>query len=79
MDRKTFQATNHRTIIRVRYSGSSHLNRVELQNGCLSLGHANLFIPSTIGGSCGNVEAAKLVFSNRYISRVNGSPYSETK
>ena len=74
MDRKTFQATNHRTIIRVRYSGSSHLNRVELQNGCLSLGHANLFIPSTIGGSCidsipnsGNVEAAKLVFSNRCV------------
>jgi len=27
-------------------SGSSFLNHVELQNGCLSLGHANLFIPS---------------------------------
>ena len=40
----------------VRYSSgegrSSYLNRVELQNGCLSLGHANTFIPSTLGGAC---------------------------
>ena len=27
------------------------MNRVELQNGCLSLGHANTFIPSTLAGS----------------------------
>jgi len=33
-------------------SGSSYLNRVELQNGCLTLGHANTFIPSTLSGSC---------------------------
>lgn len=33
-------------------SGSSFLNRVELQNGCLSRGHSNLFIPSTLNGSC---------------------------
>ena len=31
-----------------RCSGNSFLNRVELQNGCLALGHANLFILSTI-------------------------------
>ncbi len=35
-----------------RNSGSSYLNRVELQNGCLALAHANLFIPSTLSGSC---------------------------
>ncbi len=39
------------TLLSTRCSGSSYLNRVELQNGCLSLGHANTFIPSTLGGS----------------------------
>ena len=33
------------TLVTTRSSGSSYLNRVELQNGCLSLGHANTFIP----------------------------------
>jgi len=33
------------TLVTTRDSGSSYLNKVELQNGCLSLGHANLFIP----------------------------------
>ena len=32
------------TLVTARSSGSSYLNRVELQNGCLSLGHANTFI-----------------------------------
>ena len=36
------------TLVTTRSSGSSYLNRVELQNGCLSLGHANTFIPSTL-------------------------------
>ncbi len=40
------------TLITARNSGSSYLNTVELQNGCLALAHANLFIPSTPGGSC---------------------------
>ena len=40
------------TLVTARNSGSSYLNRVELQNGCLALAHANLFIPSTLGGSC---------------------------
>lgn len=31
---------------------SKTCNCVELQNGCLSLGHANTFIPSTLAGSC---------------------------
>ena len=39
------------TIVIVRCSGSNYLNRVELQNDCLALGHANLFIPSTLSGS----------------------------
>lgn len=40
------------TLVTTRSSGSSFLNRVELQNGCLSRGHSNLFIPSTLSGSC---------------------------
>ena len=47
------------TLVTTR-SGSSYLNRVELQNGCLSLGHANTFIPSTIGGSCMDEATGKL-------------------
>ena len=39
-------------MVTTRSSGSSYRNRVELQNGCLSLGHANLFIHSTLNGSC---------------------------
>lgn len=40
------------TIVTSRCSGCSYLNRVELQNGCLSRAHANTFIPSTLAGSC---------------------------
>lgn len=40
------------TLVSARNGGASYLNRVELQNGCLSLAHANVFIPSTLGGSC---------------------------
>ena len=39
------------TLVTSRCSGSSYLDRVELQNGCLSLDHSNAFIPSTLGGS----------------------------
>ena len=39
-------------ILTTRDSGSSNKNRVELQNGCLALAHSNLFIPSTLNGSC---------------------------
>ena len=76
------------TIVTSRFSGGSYLNKVELQNGCLSVGHANLFIPSTIHGSNmnamgqidkeqqkKNLEAAMDV----YISVVNGSPCHGTK
>ena len=40
------------TMVTTRNSGSSYKNRVELQNGCLALAHANLFIPSTLNGLC---------------------------
>ena len=40
------------TLVMTMTSGSLNLNRVELQNGCLSLGHVNTFILSTIGGNC---------------------------
>ena len=36
------------TMLSSRSSGASHLNRVELQNGCLALGHSNLFIPNFV-------------------------------
>ena len=36
------------TLVSSRASGSSYLNHVELQN---ALGHTNLFVPSTMGGS----------------------------
>ena len=39
------------TVVTSRFSGGSYLNRVELLNGCLSVGHSNVFIPSTILGS----------------------------
>uniref|UniRef100_A0A1X7VJG4 Uncharacterized protein n=1 Tax=Amphimedon queenslandica TaxID=400682 RepID=A0A1X7VJG4_AMPQE len=76
------------TLITTRCSGSSYLNRVELQNGCLSRCHSNTFIPSTISGSCvdsetGNINKEKLkenlsLAINAYISRVNNSPCGNT-
>ena len=39
------------TLVTTRCSGDSYLNRVELQNGCLSKGHNNTFILSTLRGS----------------------------
>ena len=76
------------TLITARNSGASYLNRVELQNGCLALGHSNTFIPSTLGGSCtdsitGNVDAEKLKSNmnlaiEAYISRVDGCPCGGT-
>ena len=62
-----------------RSSGSSYKNRVELQNRCLVLGHANLFIPSTLNGLCmvsGEVDDDLLCKNldsaiNLYISRVD--------
>ena len=60
---------------------------MELQNGCQALAHANLFIPSTLGGSCidsktGKVDPEKfkqnmLLATEVYINRVNGAPCGE--
>ncbi|CAB4005889.1 Chromatin modification-related YNG2 [Paramuricea clavata] len=70
------------TMVTTRFAGGSYLNKVELQNGCLALGHSNVYIPSTIHGSnivngeldqeklCKNLEAAITVYTNT----VNGSP-----
>jgi len=76
------------TLVTTRSSGSSYLNRVELQNGCLALGHPNTYIPSTLAGSCldpqsGMISEHKLkqnlsVAIDAYISRVNGCPCGDT-
>ena len=65
-----------------------HLNRVELQNGCLSLAHANLFIPSNLHGSCfdpstGKVDNERLkrnmdTAADIYISRTNAAPCADS-
>ena len=75
------------TLVTTR-SGSSYLNRVELQNGCLSLAHSNIFIPSTLAGSCidqqtGKISQSKLkenldLAIDAYMSRVNGCPCGTT-
>ena len=75
------------TLIRGRNSGASYRNRVELQNGCLALAHANLFIPSTLNGSClssGGKINEKLLRDNLndandvYISGVDKEPCAGT-
>ena len=74
-------------LVTTRDSGSSNKNRVELQNGCLAQGHTNLFIPSSLNGSCmdnGKVDYEKLSENlndaiDVYISRVNGCPCGDAK
>lgn len=86
--RRHLEVKTTATLVTSRNSGASFRNRVELQNGCLALGHANLFIPSTLNGSCltqsggvnedtlrKNLESAIDV----YISRVDGSPCASTE
>ena len=73
-------------MLSTRSSGSSYKNRVELQNGCLSLGHASLFIPSALNGSCiisGKVNDEILCKNldsaiDVYLSRVDKSPCAKT-
>ena len=76
------------TLVTSRSNGSSYLNRVELQNGCLALAHSNLFIPSTLNGPCrdsdGNFCEEKLKANlnsatDVYIERCNGAPCGNTK
>ena len=73
-------------MVTTRSSSSSFLNRVELQNGCLSRGHSNLFIPSTLSGSCSedsNINNDILCRNldlaiDTYISFVNKAPCGST-
>ena len=75
------------TIV-TRSSGSSYLNKVELMNGCIALGHSGTFIPCTLGCSCidkstGAVDQDKLKHNlelaiGAYTSRVNGCKCGDT-
>ncbi|CAB3997451.1 Chromatin modification-related YNG2 [Paramuricea clavata] len=80
------------TLVTSRFAGGSYLNKVELQNGCLALGHSNLFIPSTIYGSnfvngeldrkmlVQNLEAALSVYINTVIgAQCGGKPIHLTR
>lgn len=75
------------TLVTTRCSGSSYLNRVELQNGCLSVAHGNFFIPSTIHGSNfgknGSIDYEKLernldAATDVYISKCNNAPFGNS-
>lgn len=75
------------TMVTSRNSGASYRNRVELQNGCLALVHANVFIPSTLNGNCvdGSGETNMNILENNlnsaidvYIDRVDGAPCAST-
>lgn len=77
---------NRAMLTLTRNSGSSYRNHVELQNGCLALAHANVFIPSTLHGSRmanGEVNDEILFKSldaaiDAYISRVDQAPCAGT-
>ncbi len=79
---------NYITLVSTRSSGSSYLNRVELQNGCLTKAHSNLFIPSTLSGSCndeetGTIDQGRLrenleLATDVYINRCDGCPCGDT-
>ena len=83
LERPTFA-----TLLTTRSSGASYLNRVELQNGCLAVAHANLFIPSNLNRSCFDPESGKLnqerlktnmdIATNIYISRCDNAPCGDT-
>lgn len=75
------------TLVTTRCSGSSYLNRVELQNGCLAVAHSNIFIPSTIHGSNfarnGSIDHDKLEqnlesATDVYISKCNNAAFGES-
>lgn len=74
------------TLVTAQNSGTSYLNHVKLQNGCLS--HANLFIHSNLQGSCFNPETGRIdqerlrrnieLATDIYISRAKGAPCGDT-
>lgn len=69
-------------------SGLSYLNKVDLQSGCLALGHASLFIPYTLGGPLFNPDIGEVnkdrlrnnmeLATSVYIDHVNHSPCGNT-
>ena len=76
------------TIVSTRHSGGSYLNKVELLNGCISVAHSNVFIPSTLNGPChaadGSIDEEKVksnqdTASDVYIDRVSGATFNERK
>ena len=75
------------TLVTTRCSGDSYLNRVELQNGCLSRGHSNTFVPSTLHdppySDDGQFDKEKYKENmsaaiDQYIKRVDGTPCMKT-
>ena len=78
----------HATFVTTRYSGGSYLNKVELQNGCLTRAHANMFIPSTLSGDPYGSEYGSLnqeaynenmdLATEVYIHRCNQTPFGTT-
>ena len=68
-------------LVTSRNSESSYPNCVEMENGCLALARANIFISSTLGGSCMDTTTGKAdkerydknmdLATDVYISRVN--------
>jgi len=73
------------TIVTTRHSGGSYLNKVELLNGCISVGHSNVFIPSTLHGPCytaeGSIDEEKVKLNQDtatdvYIDRVSGATFN---
>ena len=78
-------ATNSKTctIVITHHSSGSHLNRIELQNGCLALVHSHLFIPATLYGHNYNekgLDSVKLDAARKVLkkNRVDGAPSSDT-
>ena len=73
------------TLVTTRCSGDSYLNRVELQNGCLSKGHNNTFILSTLRGSPFSENGGKIKgyyvcrCLSVYRGRVDSTPSMKTK
>ena len=73
------------TIVTTRHSGGSYLNKVELLNGCISVGHSYVFMPSTLNGPCytaeGSIDDEKVKLNQNtatdvYIDRVSGSTFN---
>ena len=74
--RRHLETKSLATLVSTRNSGRSFKNRVGLQIGCLALGHANTFIPSTLNGSC--VQNGKVNEIDVCVSRVDKCPCAGT-